>query len=389
MIPVRPTAQIIVVTNAMNMLTALAPAATGQSFEPYAELDAAEIDARIRAAKATLGDRLVILGHHYQRDEVIAHADFRGDSLKLAQQGIAAGNVRHMVFCGVHFMAETADILSPPEVSVTLPDLAAGCSMADMADLPQVETCWEELADVLGDVDARITPITYINSGADLKAFCGEHGGIVCTSSNAERVLSWAFDRREKVLFFPDQHLGRNTALDMGIPADQLVVWDPERELGGNTEAALAAARVILWAGHCSVHQMFLPEHVDQFRATHPGIQIVVHPECSREVVEKADATGSTEAIIRTIQGSPKGTAWAVGTELNLVNRINAESPDHAVHFLSPTFCVCSTMNRIDPPHLLWALENLVDGNVVNRITVDGDTRRWARVALERMLEMG
>ena len=260
-----PTAQIIVVTKAMNMLTALAPAATGQPFEPYAGLDAAEIDARIRAAKATLGDRLVILGHHYQRDEVITHADFRGDSLKLAQQGIAAGNVRHMVFCGVHFMAETADILSPPEVSVTLPDLAAGCSMADMADLPQVETCWEELDDVLADrmggADACITPITYINSGADLKAFCGEHGGIVCTSSNAERVLAWAFEKREKVLFFPDQHLGRNTALDMGIAPEELVVWDPERELGGNTEAELRAARVILWAGHCSVHQMFLPEH--------------------------------------------------------------------------------------------------------------------------------
>jgi len=373
----------------MNMLTALAPTPLvgGQSFEPYAALAADEIHERILAAKASLGNRLAILGHHYQSDEVIAHADFRGDSLKLAQQGLGAAGVEHMVFCGVHFMAETADILSSPEVSVTLPDLAAGCSMADMADLPQVDTCWEELTDVLGtDV---VTPITYINSGADLKAFCGENGGIVCTSSNAERILTWAFERREKVLFFPDQHLGRNTALDMGIPADQMVVWDPSLELGGNTEAELHYAKVILWAGHCSVHQMFLPEHVDQFRADYPGIQVVVHPECSREVVEKADSAGSTEAIIRTIAGSPKGTVWVVGTELNLVNRINKEDPDHEVHFLSPTFCVCSTMNRIDPPHLLWSLENLVAGNVVNRITVDGEIRHWAKISLERMLTLG
>ncbi len=370
----------------MNMLTAFAPVVAGQSFTPYAGLSADEIYGRICAAKAAMGDQLVILGHHYQRDDVIRHADFRGDSLKLAQQGVAAGNTRYMVFCGVHFMAETADILSPPEVSVTLPDLAAGCSMADMADLPQVETCWEELTDVVGD-DA-VTPITYINSGADLKGFCGENGGIVCTSSNARSILDWAFQRRQKVLFFPDQHLGRNTAFEMGIPVDQMVVWDPEQELGGNTEAALHHARVILWAGHCSVHQMFLPEHVDQFRAEYPGIQVVVHPECSREVLEKSDASGSTEAIIQTIHNSPKGTRWVVGTELNLVNRINAEDPHHEVHFLSPTFCVCSTMNRIDPPHLLWMLENLRDGNVVNRITVDGPVRRWAKVALQRMLDL-
>ncbi|MBI5138083.1 MAG: quinolinate synthase NadA [Nitrospirae bacterium] len=371
----------------MNMLTAIAPVSTGHPFEPYAGLRPEQVHARIQAAKATLGERLVILGHHYQRDEVIQHADFRGDSLKLAQLGLAAEGVEHMVFCGVHFMAETADILSPGHVTVTLPDLAAGCSMADMASLPQVETCWDELTDVVGG--ETVTPITYINSGADLKAFCGERGGIVCTSSNARRILEWAFARREKVLFFPDQHLGRNTALDMGVPAEQIAVWHPELELGGNTEDALIRARVILWAGHCSVHQMFLPEHVDHFKARYPDIKIVVHPECSRAVVEKADASGSTEAIIRTIQGSPKGTRWAVGTELNLVNRINAESPDHEVHFLSPTFCVCSTMNRIDPPHLLWALENLVDGNVVNRISVIGKTRQWARVALQRMLDLG
>lgn len=355
------------------------------SFAAYAGLAADEIHERIRAARAALGQRLVILGHHYQQDEVIQHADFRGDSLKLAQQGMQVDGVAHMVFCGVHFMAETADILSPPEVSVTLPDLGAGCSMADMADLPSVEICWEELTEVVGDT---VTPITYINSGADLKAFCGRNEGIVCTSSNAARILEWGFARRERVLFFPDQHLGRNTALDMGVSADQIVVWDPALELGGNTEAALQQARVILWAGHCSVHQMFLPEHVDQFRATYPDIKIVAHPECSREVVEKSDATGSTEAILRIIRESPKGTRWAVGTELNLVQRINAEDPHHEVHFLSPTYCVCSTMNRIDPPHLLWTLENLVAGQVVNPIVVEEPDRADAKKALTRMLNV-
>ncbi|MDH4229649.1 MAG: quinolinate synthase NadA [Nitrospirota bacterium] len=358
------------------------------AFEEYISLPEAEVHARIRAARAHLGRDLVILGHHYQRDEVIQHADIRGDSLKLARQGVATEGVRHMVFCGVHFMAETADILSADDVSVTLPDLAAGCSMADMADLPSVTTCREELEDVLGG--EAITPITYINSGADLKAFCGEHGGIVCTSSNARRILEWAFERSPRVLFFPDQHLGRNTALDMGIPPHQVVLWDPSRELGGNSEQALREARVILWAGHCSVHQMFLPEHVDRFRASYPGIRVIVHPECTREVVEKSDLSGSTEAIIRAIHSSPKGTRWVVGTELNLVNRIAREAaPDHEVHFLSPTYCVCSTMNRIDPPHLLWSLENLVAGAVVNRIRVPQHDREWARVALERMLALG
>ena len=372
----------------MSMLIALEQGRTigTRSFDDYTSLECAELHHRIQAARETLGDKLVILGHHYQRDEVIQHADFRGDSLKLAQQGIKAEGAEYIIFCGVHFMAETADILSEPEVHVVLPDLGAGCSMADMADLPQVTTCWEELDEVVGA--HRITPITYINSGADLKAFCGEHGGIVCTSSNAPKILDWAFARREKVLFFPDQHLGRNTALDMGVNPGEIVLWDPALELGGNTEAQLEAARVILWAGHCSVHQMFLPEHVDRFRETYPAGKVVVHPECSREVVEKADASGSTEAIIRTIKDSPKGTVWAVGTELNLVNRINQESPDQEVHFLSPTFCVCSTMNRIDPPHLLWALENLVDGTVVNEIRVPEPDRSWAKVALDRMLEV-
>ncbi len=360
--------------------------ASALAFDAYAALSPDEMSERVRAARKTLGKRLVILGHHYQRDEVIQQADFRGDSLKLAQQGVAAEGAEYIVFCGVHFMAETADILSEDGVSVVLPDLGAGCSMADMADLPSVSTCWEELGEVVGT--DSIVPITYINSGADLKAFCGEHGGIVCTSSNAPKVLKWAFERGEKVLFFPDQHLGRNTALDMGLHPDQLVVWDPALELGGNTEEALRKARVILWAGHCSVHQVFLPEHVDAFRTEHPAGKVIVHPECTREVVEKADCAGSTEYILNTIRSSPKGTRWSVGTELNLVNRIDAESPGHDVHFLSPTYCICSTMNRIDPPHLLWSLENLVAGNVVNRIQVTGDDRHWAKVALNRMLEL-
>jgi len=359
----------------------------GRPFDGYAGLPAEALEAGIRAAREALGRRAVVLGHHYQRDEVFRHADFTGDSLKLAREGIAVEGVEHIVFCGVHFMAETADILSPPEVSVVLPDLAAGCSMADMADLGQVSACWEELADTVGT--DGLVPITYINSSADLKAFVGRNGGVVCTSSNAARVLAWAFTRGQKALFFPDQHLGRNTALDMGLAPDAIVVWDPALELGGNTPEALAAARVILWAGHCSVHMMFLPEHVDAFRARYPDGKVVVHPECTREVVEKADACGSTEHILKTIRSSPKGTRWAVGTEFHLVDRLNREDPDHEAHFLSPTYCHCSTMNRIDPPHLLWALENLVEGHVVNRITVEGDDRHWARVALERMLGLG
>jgi len=355
-------------------------------FDAYADLAPVEIDRRITRVRKALGRRLVILGHHYQRDEVVRHADFLGDSLKLAQAGVAAEGVRHIVFCGVRFMAETAAILSGPEVGVVLPDLGAGCSMADMADLGQVATCWEELGDVLGA--GRVVPITYINSSADLKAFVGENDGLVCTSSNAPKVLAWALAHGEKALFFPDQHLGRNTALDMGlIPAD-IALWDPDRALGGNTPEALERARVILWAGHCSVHMMFLPRHVDDFRARHPEGKVVVHPECTREVVEKADCAGSTEFIIDTIKGSPKGTRWAVGTEFNLVHRLNAEDPDHEVEFLSPTFCLCSTMNRIDPPHLLWALENLAAGEVVNRITVGEPDRHWAKLALDRMLAL-
>jgi quinolinate synthase len=359
----------------------------GRPFDPYAGLAPEAADARIHAARKALGRRAVILGHHYQRDGVFRHADFTGDSLKLARQGIAVEGVEHIVFCGVHFMAETADILSAPEVNVVLPDLAAGCSMADMADLPQVSTCWAELEEVLGE--GGVVPITYINSSADLKALVGRHGGVVCTSSNAPKALAWAMQRGERVLFFPDQHLGRNTALDMGLPPDRIVLWDPELELGGNTPEALEAAKVILWAGHCSVHMMFQPDHVDAFRKNFPEGKVIVHPECTREVVEKADACGSTEHIIRIIRDSPKGTRWAVGTEFHLVDRLNRDDPDHEVHFLSPTYCHCSTMNRIDPPHLLWALENLVEGNVVNRITVEGEDRHWAKVALDRMLELG
>jgi len=359
---------------------------TGRSFDPYIDLAPDAIDRRIRQARKALGRRLVILGHHYQRDEVVRHADFRGDSLKLAQAGIEVEGVQHIVFCGVRFMAETADILSPPEVSVVLPDLGAGCSMADMADLTQVATCWEELTDTLGT--GRVVPITYINSSADLKAFVGENDGLVCTSSNARKVLGWALAHGEKALFFPDQHLGRNTALDMGLAPEDIALWDPDRELGGNTPQALERAKVILWAGHCSVHMMFLPAHVDAFRAAHPDGRVVVHPECTREVVEKADCAGSTEFIIDTIRKSPKGTRWAVGTEFNLVHRLNEEDPDHEVQFLSPTFCLCSTMNRIDPPHLLWALENLVAGEVVNRIAVGEPDRHWAKTALDRMLAL-
>jgi quinolinate synthase len=346
---------------------------------------------RARTAKAALGDRLFVLGHHYQRDEVIEFADVTGDSFKLAREAAARPEAPYVVFCGVHFMAESADILTSDEQQVILPDLAAGCSMADMAQLRQVEDAWDVLTDA-GVADVTV-PVTYMNSSADIKAFCGRNGGAVCTSSNARRALTWAFEQRDpgqgKVLFLPDQHLGRNTAvLEMGFSLEDCVVYDPHRLHGGLTSEQLAAARVILWRGHCSVHGRFSAQCVDDVRARVPGVQVLVHPECKHEVVTKADLIGSTEFIIKTIDEAPPGSAWAVGTELNLVQRLAKRHPDKQIVFLDKTVCFCSTMNRIDLPHLVWALENLVEGRVVNRIDVDADTEHWAKVALQRMLDL-
>ena len=357
----------------------------GCDFSSYLLVPDTSLDGRVGAAVERLGPDLVILGHHYQRDEVIRFARFRGDSLKLAQQA-AACDAKYIVFCGVHFMAESADVLRRPGQVVILPDLNAGCSMADMAEIGQVETCWDELEAVGG---LGVVPVTYMNSTAAIKAFTGEHGGSVVTSSNAARVLQWAFTQGQRVLFLPDEHLGRNTAHGMGIPLDQMVVWDPAQEMGGNTEAALRRARMILWKGYCSVHQRFLPQHVDRVRAEHPGIHVLVHPECSFEVVQKADDTGSTEGIIKKVTAAPAGSSWAVGTEIHLVNRLAKTLTDRTVISLDPHVCVCSTMFRITPQHLLWALENLVEGQVVNRISVPEDQRQWARVALDCMLHLG
>jgi quinolinate synthase len=355
-------------------------------FEAYRDCTDVELEERIKSVKLLMGDSLLILGHHYQQDEVIRFADLRGDSYKLSQLAADSQSCRAIVFCGVHFMAETADVLSRAEVEVYLPDLGAGCSMADMADLESVEAGWQDLADIVDTND--ITPVTYINSSAELKAFCGRHGGIVCTSSNARAVLDWSFSKRSRVLFFPDQHLGRNTARAMGVPLDQMAVWDPREPLGGNTEAAVAASRVLLWRGHCSVHQMFKPDHVKQFRGRFPDSKILVHPECMMQVVDVADLVGSTEFIIRTISSAPAGSTWGVGTELHLVNRLAHDNPDKTIHFLSPMVCMCATMYRIDPPHLAWCLENLVRGTPVNRIKVPAETAHWARIALERMLQV-
>ena len=363
--------------------------------DPYKTIDSAELEKRIEAVRKQLGDELLILGHHYQQDEVIAHSDLRGDSYKLSQMAADSSACKTIVFCGVHFMAETADILANrPEkleqrdgrrIKVILPDMAAGCSMADMAAIKQVEEAWEDMSEVI-DTE-QVIPVTYINSAASLKAFCGKHGGIVCTSSNAQAVLEWAFERGQRVFFFPDQHLGRNTALKMGITEDEMPVWDPHQlEVGGNTEQALQKSKVILWKGHCSVHQMFRPEHVHGFREQHPGIKILVHPECPREVNDLADVSGSTGKIIETVEASPPGTKWAIGTELHLVNRLKAEHLEQEIHFLSPVICMCATMYRIDLPHLCWTLENLRDGAVVNLIEVNEDDTKWSLIALERML---
>jgi quinolinate synthase len=343
------------------------------------------LDDRIAAAKARLGQDVVILGHHYQRDEVVKFADFRGDSLKLSFQASQAEG-RYIVFCGVHFMAESADILRREHQTVILPDLNAGCSMADMADIGQVEACWSELSSLLDS--RKVIPVTYMNSTAAIKAFTGEHGGSVCTSSNAAGVMKWAFENGEKVLFLPDEHLGRNTGYRMGVPLEQMIVWDPYQEFGGNTLEAIRSARIILWKGYCSVHQRFTPQQVERVRREHPGIRVIAHPECRFEVAQAADQIGSTEGIIKAIQASPAGTEWAVGTEIHLVNRLSKELQDHKVISLDPSVCVCTTMFRITPQHLLWVLENLGEGNVVNRISVDERTRHHARVALDRMLSL-
>jgi quinolinate synthase len=358
------------------------------SLENYLQLPDHSMDERIARARARLGATTILLGHHYQRDEVIRFADYTGDSYKLSR--IAAETAaKYLVFCGVHFMAESADVLGRPDQKVILPDLNAGCSMADMAEIGQVEDCWDALMDS-GLTPADILPITYMNSTAAIKAFCGERGGLVCTSSNAQKAFEWAFARAGKILFLPDQHLGRNTAFAMGIPLSEMVVFDPYQINGGLTPARLKAAKVILWKGHCSVHQRFLPDHVDQVRAKYPGIHVVVHPECRWEVCQKADALGSTERIIQLVRESPEGSMFAIGTEIHLVNRLAKEFAPlgKKVITLDDTGCLCTTMFRITPQHLCWALENLVEGRVVNQISVPADVKHWAKVALDRMLEV-
>jgi len=358
----------------------------------YARMHADELDRRIAAARASLGARLVILGHHYQRDEIITYADARGDSFKLAQFAAARPEADYIVFCGVHFMAESADILSGAHQQVILPNPAAGCSMADMANIAEVEECWEALDALYGDEDngdglQAVIPVTYMNSAANLKAFCGRNGGIVCTSSNAAQVLQWAFSRGRRVLFFPDEHLGRNTAVKLGVPDEQIVVWNQRLDFGGiEDDATLLRAKVILWKGWCSTHQRFSVEQITQARQQFPGVRVVVHPECRREVVEASDENGSTEYIIKVIEQSPAGTVWAVGTEINLVKRLAQEHPDKTIFCLDPIVCPCSTMYRIHPAYLAWVLEELVAGRVVNQVRVDDETARWAKVALERML---
>ena len=362
--------------------------ATAIAFDRFKPLQDEDCGERIVAAKAALGKRAVILGHHYQRADVYRHADLTGDSLKLSKLAAQAA-ADFIVFCGVHFMAEVADILSKPEQAVILPDMNAGCSMADMANLAKVERAWRELSAVL-DPDQAVTPVTYINSAADLKAFCGEHGGIVCTSSNAKQILEWSFARRGKVLFFPDQHLGRWSGYMIGIPPDEMVVWDFDEPLGGLTPEQIRKARILLWKGHCSVHQMFQAQHVLNFRSEYPEGLVISHPECNFEVCKLSDYVGSTDFIIKTIAESKPNTRWLVGTELNLVNRIAEEFKPQGkiVKFMAPTVCMCSTMARIDPQHLAWTLENLVEGRIVNQIRVPARDAQLARTALRRMLEV-
>ncbi len=367
--------------------TAIAADGSSCSLENYLALPDHSMDARIADARAALGSTTILLGHHYQRDEVIRFADFTGDSYKLSKAA-AETDAKYIIFCGVHFMAESADVLGRDGQQVILPDLNAGCSMADMAEISQVEDCWESL-ERLG-LAGETVPITYMNSTAAIKAFCGERGGLVCTSSSAGAAFRWAFERGKRILFLPDQHLGRNTGYAMGIPLDVMAVWDPWGLQGGQTKDHLAASRVLLWKGHCSVHQRFLPSHVDQVRAKYPGIQVIVHPECRWEVCQKADALGSTERLIALVEQAPEGTMFAVGTEIHLVNRMARRfaAEGKRIITLDDTGCLCTTMYRISPQHLAWALENLIEGRVVNRIQVRASVKKWARVALDRMLEV-
>src|SRR5580658_9891801 len=355
----------------------------------YRQMPESELRVRIESAKAALGGRLVVLGHHYQQDAIIDYADFTGDSFELSRKAADQVGVEFVVFCGVHFMAESADILTGQNVRVILPDLGAGCSMADMANLDQTLDCWDQLKETCPD--QLIVPITYMNSSAAIKAFVGEHGGAVCTSSNCRAVLEWALRKgthgqKTKVLFFPDQHLGRNTAYSMGYPLDRMALWDPRQDLGGNDRRALHEADFVLWKGHCSVHQLFRPEHVDQVREKYPQMKVIVHPECRWEVVQKADMAGSTAMIVKTIEAAPPGSQWAVGTEVHLIHRLAQAHPEQKIIVLSDCQCLCTTMFRIDLPHLCWTLENLAEGRVVNQIRVDEQTRKWALVALDRML---
>ncbi|MGD0138332.1 MAG: quinolinate synthase NadA [Tepidisphaeraceae bacterium] len=358
----------------------------------YKELSDNELRLRIRSAKEALGHRLVILGHHYQQDAVTDFADFTGDSFELSRNAAQQKSAEFVVFCGVHFMAESADVLTADNVKVILPDLGAGCSMADMANLDQTLECWDQLRDVCPE--QTIVPVTYVNSSAAIKAFVGQHGGAVCTSSNCRNVLQWALQggaagstyKQIKVLFFPDQHLGRNTAFAMGYPLDSMILWDPTQDFGGNDPRKLEQANFVLWKGQCSVHQLFRPEHVDQVRAKYPHMKVIVHPECRWDVVQKSDLAGSTAYIVQQITAAPPGSQWAVGTEVHLVNRLAHRHPEQKIIVLSDCQCLCTTMYRIDMPHLCWVLENLVDGKVVNQIKVDAETRKWASIALDRML---
>jgi len=366
----------------------------GELPREYREASEEELDARIRAAKEALSGRVVVLGHFYQREEVVRHADYVGDSFQLANAAKAHPEAEAIVFCGVHFMAETADLLSGPDQAVILPNLAAGCSMADMADIDQVEEAWEQLEDVYGDLETPdedgllpVIPVTYMNSSAAIKGFVGRHNGIVCTSSNARTVLEWAFAHGRRVLFFPDQHLGRNTARAMGVPLELMPMWNPNKALGGNDERTLLDARVILWHGFCSVHRRFTVDQIEKARAEHPGVRVIVHPECPMPVVDAADEAGSTDHIRRAIEAATEPTTFAIGTEVNLVQRLAAEHPQHEIFCLDPVVCPCSTMYRIHPGYLAWTLESLVAGEVPNRITVSADVAEPARVALERMLE--
>jgi quinolinate synthase len=376
------------VTLVLDELTALAPeAAVSCSLEDYLALPDHSMDERIAEARAKLGATTILLGHHYQRDEVIRFADITGDSYKLSRIA-AETDARYIVFCGVHFMAESADVLGHAGQQVILPDLNAGCSMADMAEISQVEACWEAL-ERLGLADETV-PLTYMNSTAAIKAFCGERGGLVCTSSNARAAFEWAFARGKRILFLPDQHLGRNTGYAMQIPLEEMVVWDPWGLQGGQTKASIAASKILLWKGHCAVHQRFLPSHVDAVRNKYPGIQVIVHPECRWEVCQKADALGSTERLIALVENAPEGQMFAVGTEIHLVNRMAKRFAEQGkkIITLDDTGCLCTTMYRISPQHLAWALENLIEGRVVNRIQVRKDVKHWAKVALDRMLEV-